>query len=95
VDGLLPGEYVTPEDLVPLLERIQPGDIAVVRTGITLTGGNTDEKDEFGNPNRHYSISGFHADCVPLLAEKQISVLASDSPSDTYPCLVEGLDGPP
>jgi len=94
VDGLRPGEYVTPEDLAPLLERAQPGDIAVVRTGITLTGGNVDEKDEFGNPKRHYSISGFHADCIPLLAEKGISVLASDSPSDTYPCPVEGLDGP-
>jgi len=94
VDGLRPGEYVTPDDLKPLLERLQPGDAAVVRTGVTLIGGNVDERDEEGKPKLHYGIAGFHADCIPLLAEKQISVLASDSPSDTYPCPVEGLDGP-
>lgn len=94
VDGLRPGEYVTPGDLEPLLERLEPGDAAVVRTGVMNVGGNVDEKDEDGNPKIHYGIAGFHADCIPLLAEKKISVLASDSPSDSYPCPVPGLTGP-
>jgi kynurenine formamidase len=83
--GLEPGEYVVPEDLAPMLDVLEPGDAAVIRTGVTLTGGKVGMKDPDGKPDPHYPIAGFHGDCVDLLAEKGISVLASDSPSDAYP----------
>jgi kynurenine formamidase len=85
ITGLQPGDYVVPDDLGPILDVIQPGDAAVIRTGVTLTGGEVGRKNAEGKPDVHYPIAGFHGDCVDLLAEKGISVLASDSPSDAYP----------
>lgn len=90
VDGLRPGEYVTPEDLLPHLDRFQPGDAAILRTGVTNVGG-ADKNDAHGAFNMHHPIAGIHADCVELLAQRQISVLASDSPSDAYPSPIEPL----
>ena len=34
ITGLRPGDYVVPEDLAPILDVIQPGDAAVIRTGV-------------------------------------------------------------
>lgn len=90
VDGLRPGEYVTPEDIEPHLSRFQPGDAAILRTGVTNVTG-LDKNDAHGQYNLHHSIAGIHADCVELLAERQISLLASDSPSDAYPSPIEPL----
>jgi kynurenine formamidase len=95
VDGLKPGELVLPEDLTPMVDRLEPGDAAVIRTGVTLTGGKTGTLGRDGKPNPHYPIAGFHADCIELLASKDISLLASDSPSDTYPTPLGKVCGSP
>ncbi len=85
VDGLKPSEFVTPADLKPMLDLIESGDAAVIRTGVTLTGGEAATPGPDGKPNIHYPIAGFHADCIEMLARKEVCLLASDSPSDAYP----------
>jgi kynurenine formamidase len=95
VRGLTPGTYVVPEDLTELLEVLQPGDAAVIRTGVTLTGGEAGVREADGSPSVHYPIAGFHADCIEVLAARGISVLASDSPSDAYPSPLGDVCGSP
>jgi kynurenine formamidase len=85
VAGLKPGDFVVPDDIQPLLDRLEPGDAAVIRTGVTLTGGEAGKPGPDGKPDIHYPIAGFHADCIELLGRKGASLLASDSPSDAYP----------
>ncbi|MBI1292465.1 cyclase family protein [bacterium] len=85
VRGLEPGDCVLPQDIAATLERLQPGDAMLIRTGVTLTGGKVGTRKADGSANIHYPIAGLHADCIDLLASRDISILASDSPSDTYP----------
>jgi kynurenine formamidase len=85
VVGLEPGDCVRPEDIEPVLDLLQPGDAMVIRTGVTLTGGRVGERNPDGTINVHYPIAGLHADCIDMLGKRDISILASDSPSDTYP----------
>lgn len=94
VRGLAPGEHVNPEDLAPILDRIEPGDAVIIRTGVTLTGGLSGQRNPDGSVNIHYPIAGLHADCIDLLGQRDISVLASDSPSDTYPSPVSHCESP-
>ena len=74
-----------PQDLEGVMDRLLPGDAMIVRTGVTLTGGKAGARYPDGSVNIHYPIAGLHAECIDLLAGRDISVLASDSPSDTYP----------
>jgi kynurenine formamidase len=87
VPGLPPEDSVYPEDLAPALERVRPGDALVIRTGVTLTHGIAPKEGE----DRHGTIAGLHIDCIDPIARAGVSVLASDSPSDTFPTPIPDL----
>ena len=81
VSHLRPGEYVRPEEIESELDRLQPGDAAVVRTGATLEDGLPPGPEG----NRHGTWQGVHPECVELLAGRDISVLATDCSGDVFP----------
>ena len=81
VSHLKPGEYVEPDELERVMEQLEPGDAAVIRTGATLKDGIPPKKEG----NRHGIWQGLHPECVEILAKRDISVLATDSPGDTFP----------
>jgi kynurenine formamidase len=77
------GDRVFPEDLERCEEaqgvRVREGDILVVRTGYrgrTLTGP---------KKGPGYRRPGMQAACLPWLRERDISVIASDVPTDCFP----------
>lgn len=81
VSHLKPGEYVTPEEIESVADRLEPGDAAVIRTGATLEDG----KPPKAEGNRHGDWQGLHPECVEVLATRDISVLATDSSGDVFP----------
>jgi kynurenine formamidase len=75
--GPLPlGTAVMPADLAAAETlhdvKVGEGDILFVRTGA-------------GAKNTYRHGSGLHADCLPWLKERSVSVLSSDSDSDVHP----------
>lgn len=87
VEGLAPGDFVRPADVAEAVARIEPGDAIVVRTGVTLTHGTAPKPGE----DQHGRIAGFHADCIDMFGKAGVSVVASDSPSDTFPSPIEEI----
>ena len=81
VPFLEPGDFATPEEVSTAAGDLQPGDAAVIRIGGTLAEG-VPPKD---GGNRHGTWQGLHPDCIDVLAEKDISLVASDSPGDVFP----------
>jgi kynurenine formamidase len=81
VSHLHPGEYVRPEEVESVRDRLRPGDAAIVRTGATLEAGLPPGPEG----NRHGTWQGVHPECVEVLAKSDISVLATDSPGDVFP----------
>ena len=81
VPHLHPGEFVRPEEVESVAERLEPGDAALIRTGATLEDGvpPTDESC------RHGIWQGLHPECVEVLGSHDISVLATDSSGDVFP----------
>jgi kynurenine formamidase len=89
---LEPGDSVTPDDLLAA-EREQDvrfgrGDLLFVRVGHQL------RRDEEGPWNVATARAGLHPEVMPLLAERQIAVLGSDSNSDAAASSVEGVAFP-
>lgn len=81
VSHLHPGEFVKPEEIESVVDRLQPGDAAIVRTGATLEAGIPPGP----TGNRHGIWQGIHPECVEVLAKRDISVLATDCPGDVFP----------
>lgn len=81
VSHLHPGEYVTPDEVESVKDCLQPGDAAIIRTGATLEDGLPPGPEG----NRHGTWQGVHPECVEVLATRDISVLATDSPGDVFP----------
>jgi kynurenine formamidase len=92
VRWLEPGDHVTAEDLLAAEQdqgvQVGRGDIVLVRVGHRL------RRAEQGPWDSEAARAGLHPALAPLLAERQIAVLASDGNNDTAPSLVTGVDFP-
>jgi len=91
-DWLEPGDYVTVADVRAAEERQQVsfgrGDLLFVRVG------HRRRRSERGPWDAAAVRAGLHPSAMPLLAERQIAVLGSDSNSDAAPSAVRGVDFP-
>jgi kynurenine formamidase len=92
VPWLEPGDNVTVGDLLAA-ERDQGvqvgrGDIVLVRVG------HRRRRKEHGAWDAAAARAGLHPALLPVLAERQIAVLASDGNNDTAPSPVDGVDFP-
>ncbi|MDE0231083.1 MAG: cyclase family protein, partial [bacterium] len=84
-DALDPGDSVWPEELEYVLDRIEPGDAVVIRIGGTVRVGlAATELSEHGTWH-HGTWAGLDTDCIDLLASRDVSLVATDSPGDTFP----------
>ena len=81
VSHLHPGEYVKPEEIESVADRLEPGDAALIRTGATLEDGLPPTDDSC----RHGTWQGLHPECVEVLGGRDISVLATDCGGDVFP----------
>jgi kynurenine formamidase len=92
VPWLEPGDHVTLGDITAAERgqdvRIGQGDILLVRVGHRL------RRRERGPWDAAATRAGLHASVLPLLAERRIAVLGSDSNNDTAPSAVDGVDFP-
>jgi kynurenine formamidase len=92
VSWLEPGDHVTLGDITAAEEgqgvRIGQGDIVLVRVGHRL------RRKECGPWDAAAARAGLHPSVLPLLAERQVAVLGSDSNNDTAPSAVDGVDFP-
>ena len=92
VPWLEPGDHVTPDDITAAeLDqgvRIGQGDILLVRVGHRL------RRRERGPWDAAATRAGLHPSVLPLLAERQIAVLGSDSNNDTAPSVADGVEFP-
>lgn len=82
VRHLAHGDSVKPADVAAAAGRLQPGDAIVIRIGGTLGGGLPPAPD---SPDKHGTWAGLHVDTIELLASRDVSLIASDSVSDTFP----------
>ncbi len=92
VEWLEPGDSVTVDDVLAA-ERDQSvragrGDIVCVRVG------HRHRRNEQGPWDAAQSRAGVHPSVLPVLAERQVAVLAGDSNNDTAPSPVTGVDFP-
>ncbi|HEY7360785.1 MAG TPA: cyclase family protein, partial [Streptosporangiaceae bacterium] len=92
VPWLEPGDHVTLGDITAAERgqdvRIGQGDILLVRVGHRL------RRRERGPWDAAATRAGLHPSVLPLLAERRIAVLGSDSNNDTAPSAVDGVDFP-
>jgi len=92
VPWLEPGDHVTLDDIAAAERgqdvRIGQGDILLVRVGHRL------RRRERGPWDAAATRAGLHPSVLPLLAERQIAVLGSDSNNDTAPSVTEGVEFP-
>jgi kynurenine formamidase len=85
VDYLRPGDSVAPEDIEGRLAGLMPGDAVVIRTGGSLVSGRAaDGASEHGGWH-HGTWAGLDTDVVEMLASKDVSMICTDSPGDTFP----------
>jgi kynurenine formamidase len=92
VPWLEPGDHVTLGDIAAAEEgqgvRIGQGDIVLVRVG------HRRRRKECGAWDAAATRAGLHPSVMPLLAERGIAVLGSDSNNDTAPSAVDGVEFP-
>jgi kynurenine formamidase len=92
VRWLEPGEYVTVDDLAAAEHaqqlRVGEGDLLLVRVG------HSRRRAEVGPWNAAEARAGLHPTAMEFVAERRVSVLGSDSNSDTAPSTAEGVDFP-
>lgn len=84
VEYLEPGDFVRPDDLEPVADQLEPGDVLLVRTGRwgaprRLPG----DPGASGEPLGDWA--GLHIDCMSLVAERDVALLGTDSTTDTFP----------
>ncbi len=88
VPWLEPGEGVFPDDLEEAERRqgvrVRSGDAVFLRTGYGRV------RHESG---AEYSVTqaGWHASCLPWLREREVALIAADTPQDVQPSGVEGV----
>ncbi len=89
---LEPGDHVYADDLVAA-ERAQhvavsAGDLLFVRLG------HRRRREELGSWDVAGTRAGLHPSAMPLLAERQIALMGSDTNSDAAPSCTPGVDFP-
>jgi kynurenine formamidase len=91
-EWLEPGDHVTADDLLEAEQRQQirigRGDLLFVRVG------HRRRRDERGPWDVAAARAGLHPSVLPMLADRQISVLGSDGNNDTAASAVDGVDFP-
>ena len=91
VPWLEPGEGVFPEDLEEAERRqgvrVRSGDAVLLRTGLGRHRHESGESGAFTHP-------GWHASCLPWLHERQVALIAADTPQDVQPSGYEDLANP-
>lgn len=89
---LEPGDYVTVDDILAAEReqqvRIGQGDIVLIRVG------HRRRRNEQGPWDVAQTRAGLHPTVLPLLAERRVAVLGSDSNNDTGPSLVANVEFP-
>jgi kynurenine formamidase len=92
ISWLEPGDSVTVDDVLAAEReegvKVGKGDIVCVRVG------HRSRRKEKGAWDVAQSRAGLHPSVVPVLAVRQIAVLASDGNNDTAPSPVDGVDFP-
>jgi kynurenine formamidase len=92
VPWLEPGENVTADDLTRAAAAqhvsVGPGDLLFVRVGHRM------RREQLGPWDAANARVGLHPSTLELAAERQISVLGSDSNSDTSPSAADGAEFP-
>lgn len=84
VDYLEPGDYVRPEELERAAAELEPGDVLLVRTGRWLAPRRMPgDPGASGEPLGDWA--GLHVDCMEVVAEHDVALLGTDSPTDTFP----------
>jgi kynurenine formamidase len=91
VKHLEPGDSVDVSELRAASPDLRPGDALLIRTGSTLTGGIPPVP---GDPNYVGIWSGLHANCMDYIRERDVAVLATDGPGDTFPSTIPECDSP-
>jgi kynurenine formamidase len=89
---LEPGEHVTADELAAAERaqhlRVGEGDLLFVRVG------HSRRRAEVGPWNAAEARAGLHPTAMEFVAERRVSILGSDSNSDTAPSLAEGVGFP-
>jgi kynurenine formamidase len=92
VPWLEPGDHVTLDDITAAERdqgvRVSQGDVVLVRVG------HRRRRKECGPWDAAATRAGLHPSVLPLLAERRIAVLGSDSNNDTAPSAVDGVEFP-
>jgi kynurenine formamidase len=92
VPWLEPGDHVTVDDLLAAEHdqrvRMIKGDIVLVRVG------HRRRREAQGPWDAAAARAGLHPTVLPLLAQRQVGVLGSDSNNDTAPSVVDGVEFP-
>jgi kynurenine formamidase len=92
VPWLEPGDHVTAADLLAAERdqqvRIGEGDIVLVRVG------HRQRRNELGPWDAAQARAGLHPTVLPVLAERRIAALGSDSNNDAAPSAAAGVDFP-
>jgi kynurenine formamidase len=92
VPWLEPGDHVTLDDITAAERdqgvRVSQGDVVLVRVG------HRRRRKECGPWDAAATRAGLHPSVLPLLAERRIAVLGSDSNNDTAPSTVDGVEFP-
>lgn len=92
VPWLEPGDSVTAADLLAAEDaqgvRMRDGDLVFVRVG------HRRRRAELGAWDAAQARAGLHPTALPLLAERRIAALGSDSNNDTAPSTTAGVDFP-
>jgi kynurenine formamidase len=92
VEWLEPGSAVHRRDILmaesELGVHIRTGDVVLLRSGHVRRRG------ALGAWNSDEASAGLHADAMPLIYERQVSVLGADGDSDVRPSPVEGVTSP-
>ena len=83
VKALKPGTPVMPEDIEHLAGRMEPGDALVVRTG--RYAGEVVRADDPDAEDDHGNWCGMHEACMDMIADWDVSALATDSSGDNFP----------
>lgn len=84
VEYIEPGDFVRPEELEVGAPDLQPGDILLVRTGRWAAPRRL-PGDEGASGEVLGDWAGLHVDCMSFVAERDVSLLGTDSTTDTFP----------
>jgi kynurenine formamidase len=83
VEALKRGDPVAPDDLMPFAGKVKPGDALVIRTGRYVSA--VVKPDDPDAADNHGNWSGLHWECLDLIADWDLSTVATDSSGDNFP----------